>query len=196
MEPSAGNEAALNARIGSSIRRLREKSGLSMRELARRAGISQPFLSQIERGASAPSMVTIYRLAEALDVLPGALLPAPGTASVQVVRASEGRMLPVSGEPNSAAGRALLMRPDTTLEVMEYLIEPGQYLEEWFSLRGDLAVYVVTGQLDVEVEGAGTWRLGPRDMISHNAELRHRWFLVGDEPAHVILAVVHPSDGQ
>jgi transcriptional regulator with XRE-family HTH domain len=187
VEPSAGNEAALNARIGSSIRRLREKSGLSMRELARRAGISQPFLSQIERGASAPSMVTIYRLAEALGVLPGALLPAPGTASVQVVRASEGRMLPVAGEPNS---------PDTTLEVMEYLIEPGQYLEEWFSLRGDMAVYVVTGRLDVEVEGAGTWRLGPRDMISHNAELRHRWFLVGDEPAHVILAVVHPSDGQ
>ena len=195
MEPIAQDEATLAARIGVTIRALREKSGLSMRELARRAGISQPFLSQIERGASAPSMVTTYRLAEALGVLPGALLPAPDAAPVTVVRAGEGRMLPVATRADAAVGRAVLMRADNPLEVIEYRVEPGQYLEEWFASAGDLAVYLVSGLLDVEVEGAGTWRLEPGDLIAHPAPLRHRWLLVDDRPAHVLFMIAHPAEG-
>jgi transcriptional regulator with XRE-family HTH domain len=187
------DEAALNARVGATIRALRERAGLSMRELARRAGISQPFLSQIERGASAPSMVTTYRLAEALGELPGALLPAPGQP-VTVVRADEGRGIPVANRPDAAIGRALVMEPGNPLEVIEYRVEPGEYLEEWFALPGDLAVYVVTGELEVEVEGGAPVVLGPRDLVSHPATLRHRWRVRGDAPVHLLFAIAHPPD--
>ncbi|WP_460303595.1 helix-turn-helix domain-containing protein [Actinocorallia aurea] len=183
----------LNARIGAAVRRLREEAGLSMREPTRRSGVSQPFLSQIESGASAPSMITTYRLAEALGVLPGALLPAPDIARVSVTRAGEGRLIPVAARADAAVGRALLMRPDTRLEIIEYVVRPGEYLEEWFQLKGDMGLYVVSGALDVEIEGAGVHRLGPRDLLAQDARLRHRWFLVGDEPAHVLLAIAHPG---
>lgn len=189
------SETALNAMIGQTVKRLREKSGLSMRELARRSGVSQPFLSQIERGASAPSMVTTYRLAEALDVLPGALLPAGPTARVTVVRSDEGRAIPVANRPDAAAGRALLMQPGNPLEIMEYRIEPGQYLEEWFELAGDLAVYLISGVLDVEVEGSPVVRLQAGDLLGHPAAIRHRWLLVDDKPAHALLAIAHPPEG-
>jgi transcriptional regulator with XRE-family HTH domain len=189
------SDVALAARIGATIRTLREKSGLSTRELARRAGISQPFLSQLERGTSAPSMITTYRLAEALGVLPGALLPAPESAHVTVVRADSGASIPVANRPDAAIGRALVMQPDTTLEVIEYVVTPGQYLQEWFQLPGQLALYLVSGLLDVEVEGVGSWRLHPRDLIAHDAALRHRWLLVGDEPAHVLFMLAHPAEG-
>ena len=62
-------EQLLAQRFGQRLRSLREKSQLSTRALAARAGISQPYLSQLERGLSSPSMVTTYRLAEALGVL-------------------------------------------------------------------------------------------------------------------------------
>jgi transcriptional regulator with XRE-family HTH domain len=188
------DEAALAERIGAEIRLLREKAGLSMRQLALAAGISQPFLSQIERGASAPSMVTTYRLAEALHVLPGALLPAPDTALVTVVRADEGRMIPVANRADAALGRTLLMQAENPLEVAEYLVEPGQYLEEWFSFEGDMAVYLVDGELDVEVEGAGVHRLRSRDLLAHRASARHRWLTVNGRHAHVLLMVAHPGE--
>jgi transcriptional regulator with XRE-family HTH domain len=184
---------ALAERIGAEIRQLRERAGLSMRQLAAEAGISQPFLSQIERGSSAPSMVTTYRLAEALRVLPGALLPAPENTMVTVVRAADGRMLPVANRDDAALGRALIMQSASPLEVIEYLVEPHQHLAEWFQLEAELAVYLISGALDVEVEGVGVWRLGARDLLAHPASLRHRWLLVDDQPAHILLVLAHPS---
>lgn len=195
MPPADVSEATLTARVGATIRGLREKAGLSTRELARRAGISQPFLSQIERGVSAPSMVTTYRLAEALGVLPGALLPAPASAGVTVVRAGGGRAIPVAGRADAAVGRALLMRPDHPLEVIDYMVRPGEYLGEWFQSRGELAMYLVSGQLQVQVEGAGSWLMAPGDLISHDASMRHRWLLVGDEAAHVLCVLSHALPG-
>jgi transcriptional regulator with XRE-family HTH domain len=192
---TSADEAALNARVGAAVRALREKSGFSMRELARRSGVSQPFLSQIERGVSAPSMVTTYRLAEALGVLPGALLPAPAAAQVTVVRSGEGRGIPVANRPDAAVGRALLMQPGNPLEIVEYRIDPGQHIAEWFELPGDCAVYVVDGRLDVEVQGYGVVRLAAGDLVSHPAALPHRWHLVDGGAAHVLFAIAHPSAG-
>ena len=187
-------EKLLAARVGAEIRSLREKAGQSTRQLAAAAGMSQAFLSQIERGLSAPSMATTYRLAEALNVLPGALLPPLERKSpVTFVPAGEGRMLPVSSRDDAALGRTLVMDPDKRLEVVEYVIEPGQYIQEWFRLEGELAVYLVSGAIDIEVEGEGTWRLGPRDFIAHPSGIRHRWHLVDDRPVHLLLVVAHPT---
>lgn len=192
---ASDDEAALNALVGATVRSLREKSGLSMRELARRSGVSQPFLSQIERGVSAPSMVTTYRLAEALEVLPGALLPAPSATRVSVMRAGDGRSIPVANRTDAAVGRALVMQPGNPLEVIEYRVEPGQYLAEWFELPGELAMYLISGVLDVELAGHPTVRLNPGDLISHPASIPHRWHQVDDHPAHVLLAISHPDEG-
>ena len=185
------DETQLAQWVGSKIKALREKQHLSTRQLALRAGISQPFLSQIERGVSTPSMVSMYRLAGALGVAPGALLPSPDADPVTIVRADEGRLLPVAARADAALGRTLLMRPDNDLEVIEYLIEPDQYLAEWFELEGNMATFVITGQIDIEIEGVGTYRLGARDLLAHSAALRHRWELVDNQPAHVILVIAH-----
>ncbi|WP_040813014.1 helix-turn-helix domain-containing protein [Nocardia concava] len=190
--PRDPDEATLAELVGSMVRDLREKSGLSMRELAKRAGISQPFLSQIERGVSAPSMVTTYRLATALGVTPGDLLPAPESERVTVVRADEGLRLPVGDRPDAAVGRALHMRPNSPLEVIEYLVEPGQFIGGWFESTGVTGVYVVSGQLEVELIGVGRIRLGPRDFVDFPSTIRDRWHLVDDQPAHVLLVIAQP----
>ena len=43
------------------------------------------------------------------------------------------------------------------------------------------------------VEGEGTWRLGPRDLLTHAAVLRHRWTLASECAAHLLLVIVHPG---
>ena len=56
------------ARLGEIIRRQRELSDLSMRQFADLAGISNPYLSQIERGLRAPSERVLDSIAAALRV--------------------------------------------------------------------------------------------------------------------------------
>lgn len=179
-------EPDVGAAVGGEIRRLRHVAGMSTRELAERAGVSQPFLSQVERGASAPSMASVYKLARALGVRPGDLLPAVQPPTVVVVRADEGRMLPVADHPRAALGRALLLRDSSALEIVEYTFGPDEYIEEWFDSPGESAVYVVTGSLEVDIAGAGTYRLDAGDLIQLPAETRDRWRLVGAEPARVL----------
>jgi transcriptional regulator with XRE-family HTH domain len=183
----------LNQLVGATVRALREKAGLSMRALAASAGVSQPFLSQVERGVSAPSMSTVYRLASALGVVPGDLLPTLPPDPVTVVRASEGQFLPVTEQVEAARGRILMSQSDRMLELIEYRIEPGQYLEEWFESQGEMALYVVQGTLDIELEGHGTWRLRSRDLIYHPGMVRHRWLLVDARPVQVLLVVGRPA---
>jgi transcriptional regulator with XRE-family HTH domain len=54
--------------IGQFIRDLRSNARISLRELADRAGVSNPYLSQIERGLRRPSAEVLSQLADALRV--------------------------------------------------------------------------------------------------------------------------------
>jgi len=54
--------------IGAFIRDLREDARISLRQLAEKAGVSNPYLSQIERGLRKPSAEVLQQLASALRV--------------------------------------------------------------------------------------------------------------------------------
>ncbi len=54
--------------VGSFIRQQRERSAISLRKLAERAGISNPYLSQIERGLRKPSAEILKSIARALSI--------------------------------------------------------------------------------------------------------------------------------
>jgi transcriptional regulator with XRE-family HTH domain len=54
--------------LGEFIRRQRELSEVSMRQFAELAGISNPYLSQIERGLRAPSEQVLQSIADVLHV--------------------------------------------------------------------------------------------------------------------------------
>jgi transcriptional regulator with XRE-family HTH domain len=54
--------------LGDFIRRNRELSEYSMRQFAELVGISNPYLSQIERGLRAPSEHVVQSIADALKV--------------------------------------------------------------------------------------------------------------------------------
>jgi transcriptional regulator with XRE-family HTH domain len=54
--------------LGSFIRQQREQAKLSGRNLAKRAGVSNPYLSQIERGLRKPSAEILQAIAGALRI--------------------------------------------------------------------------------------------------------------------------------
>ena len=54
--------------LGDYLRQQRESAQLSLRQLAEQAGVSNPYLSQIERGLRKPSAQVLQQLAKALRI--------------------------------------------------------------------------------------------------------------------------------
>jgi transcriptional regulator with XRE-family HTH domain len=66
--------------LGDIIRRQRELNALSMRQFAQMVGISNPYLSQIERGLRDPSEKVVEAIARSLELSADALYEQAGVA--------------------------------------------------------------------------------------------------------------------
>ena len=76
---ASGDDRSSRAQaLGAFIRRQREAANLSLRGAAERAGISNPYLSQLERGLHEPSVRVLSAVARALRVPADELLHQAG----------------------------------------------------------------------------------------------------------------------
>ena len=64
----SNDKAAAASEIGEFIREQRQLAEMSLRRLADVAGVSNPYLSQVERGLRKPSAQILQQLAKALQV--------------------------------------------------------------------------------------------------------------------------------
>jgi transcriptional regulator with XRE-family HTH domain len=136
--------------IAASLRRERERHGISLTELARRAGIAKSTLSQLEAGTGNPSVETLWALAVVLDV-PFSRLVDPPAAPVQVLRAGEGITIPSEHAPFT--GTLLAACPPRARRDLHVIAaEPGAARTADSHIPGTTEHMVVT---------AGRWRAGP-----------------------------------
>ena len=84
------------ASVGEYIREQRSAAQLSLRQLATAAGVSNPYLSQVERGLRRPSAEILAQIAKALEISSeslyiraGILEPRLGDASVTAALAND-----------------------------------------------------------------------------------------------------------
>jgi transcriptional regulator with XRE-family HTH domain len=93
--------------FGSFVRTQRQLAKLSLRELAELATVSNPYLSQIERGLHEPSIRVIKAIANALDISTETLLTQVGLVGAD---GDEGRIhgateAAISGDPYLTDGQ-------------------------------------------------------------------------------------------
>lgn len=124
--PAADGTAAtgLGAIIAASLRRERERAGLSLSELAKRAGVAKSTLSQLESGTGNPAVETLWALGVALGV-PFSRLVEPPRPTMQVIRAGTG---PVIHAQESAYAATLLAAcpPGARHDIYRVVAQPGQ----------------------------------------------------------------------
>jgi transcriptional regulator with XRE-family HTH domain len=94
--------------LGDYIREQRRSAQISLRQLARQAGVSNPYLSQIERGLRKPSAEILQQIAKALRISAEALYVQAG-----ILEEREGTEL----------AQALLYDPHLTERQKQVLIE-------------------------------------------------------------------------
>ena len=82
--------------IGAFIKGLRENARMSLRQLAEHANISNPYLSQIERGLRKPSAEVLAQIAQALRVSTPAMYLKAGLLGTDD---NEGVLAAIAGDP-------------------------------------------------------------------------------------------------
>ncbi|MDT7576239.1 MAG: hypothetical protein QOH17_2572 [Pseudonocardiales bacterium] len=97
--------------IGSYIRSQRESAQVSLRQLARTAGVSNPYLSQIERGLRKPSAEILQQIAKGLRISAEALYVKAGI---------------LEEKPASAVTDAVLVDPSLTERQKQVLLDVYQ----------------------------------------------------------------------
>jgi transcriptional regulator with XRE-family HTH domain len=95
--------------IGEYIRQQREQAKISMRQLASAAGVSNPYLSQIERGLRRPSAEILQQIAKGLRISAEALYVQAGILEDR--------------RPDSGVRAAVLADPDLTERQKQVLLE-------------------------------------------------------------------------
>jgi transcriptional regulator with XRE-family HTH domain len=71
----------------SQIKRIRTQKSISQMELSLRADLSQSFLANLEKGKKQPSVFTIIKIADALEVSPKDFFPESiGIATKQQIK--------------------------------------------------------------------------------------------------------------
>jgi transcriptional regulator with XRE-family HTH domain len=96
--------------LGEIIRQQRELGELSMRQFAELAGISNPYLSQIERGLRAPSQAVLDQIARTLKVSADALYEQAGVAPPGAAPEAGGVLDAIANDPRLTARQRSALR--------------------------------------------------------------------------------------
>src|SRR5512133_1256001 len=75
--------------VGTNLRRIRVRRGLSLERLAQASGVSRAMLSQVELGRSTPTINVVWRIARALEVPFSSLIAEDATRGTSVLRRSD-----------------------------------------------------------------------------------------------------------
>ncbi len=109
--------------LGDFIRRQRKQANLSLRQLAERTRLSNPYLSQIERGLHQPSMRVIKLISEALNVSAETLLTHAGLLQSARQSAATAASAAAGTDPDAAPD-------DSGTDSVERAIEADRRLSE------------------------------------------------------------------
>lgn len=180
----------LSGVVGATIALQRATHGLTIEELARRSSISTGLLSQLERGIGNPSLGTLTRLAQALDIPIGAFFTGTTTETDIVVHPHTRKRL-VLAERNLTYQ---LLVPDLQGALSMLHIElPPQWTNEHDPFRhtGEECMLVLEGPIETHAEER-TFLLSAGDSIRFTSTIPH-WYRTFEHGAVLITAMTPPS---
>jgi len=166
IEPPASH--ATNT-LGSRLRQLRTKRGLSLARVASAAGISVGFLSALERSHMSASVGTLRRLAryyrtKILDFFD------PPKLNSRLVRPSQRKVL----EAGPGVRMELLAGGNAVMEPHLFRIKPRAGSGESYAHEGEEFLFVLRGELKIALAGE-EYHLKRGDSFYFESSTPHRW---------------------
>jgi transcriptional regulator with XRE-family HTH domain len=177
--------------LGERIRHYRTLKKMNGNELAKKAGVSRSLISQIEQGTANPSIDTLRKITQALEI-PIVLLFEESNPSIGILVTKNKRKMLKVPESNLVFE---LLTPDLNRKI-EFLwieIEPGEQVEPVaFAHEGEECAVILEGQLFFRINDE-EYILNPGDSISFDSSQPHSIANPGPEKVVLVTAITPPS---
>ena len=182
--------AALSGQLGKTVQRLRKGSNRSLSELSERSGVAKSIISQIERNETNPTLSTIWRLAQALEVPIERVLQ--GSEDEPFLEKSARTDTPILVSDDGRCRLAIIgwIKTVEWLQWYDFSAEPGGVLASDPHQRGSVeCLSVLEGELEVEVAGViEIARAG--DTLRYRADRPHVIRNMSDRPAQATMVCI------
>lgn len=182
----------VNIDIGSKIKNIRIKKNLSIAQLAKKSDLSPGLISQIERNSVNPSIASLWKLANGLDISIGSLFDEEEKHKTNpIVRKNERKRI-LTSDSNATYE---LLSPDLNrkIEFLYIRIKPNDCTnKELVTHEGEECGIVLRGRLMVKT-AKGDFILEEGDSICFDSTIPHRYINLGDEECISIWAMTPPS---
>ena len=180
----------VSGQLGKTVQRLRKAYNLSLSELAEQSGVAKSIISQIERNETNPTLATIWRLSQALDVSIERVL---ATADDEPFIGKSSRAdTPILVSEDGRMRLAIIGWIDTVewLQWYDVVSEPGGVLESEAHQRGSVeCLSVLEGEFEVELGGA-VQRGKAGETLRYRCDRPHTVRCVGDAPGRATMVCI------
>ena len=174
-EPSAFLEVAMNQAIGVRLREERHRLGLTLQDVADRSGLSLGMISKIENAQTSPSLRTLARLSQAIDVPVTTFFRGfEEERDASYVRAGEGIELVRQGTRHGHRYELLAAAKGAQRRVQPFLVTLTEQSETFplFQHDGVEFLYALKGSVLYRY-GQHTYQLEPGDSLMFDGTIAH-----------------------
>lgn len=179
----------LEEQIGNKIKNLRNQNGLTQQELADRLDLTKGFISQMERGLTAPSVAT---LADIIECLGSNLADFFNEKEdTQIVFKPEDCFEKVDKAQNSTLW-LVPMAQKNQMEPILVTLKPRESLPFDKPHEGEEFGYILEGSVKLSF-GEKTYRLDAGDSFYYSAAKRHKLESDGQTEAKILWVSTPPS---
>ena len=176
--------------IGQRIQTLRKRCGLSIRQLAGQAKVTPGIISCIEHGKNSPSISTMQKILSALGTDLASFFAQDHQRQKGPVFLREHMRAISDGDRTYTI--VFSKQPGVGVEMFDETIRRSKRRPPSETLKCDVAGYILSGNLVVEVKKQGKQVLRPGDAFYIPKGQEHRGFAADDKPVRLV-TVYHPA---
>ncbi|MBT8765591.1 cupin domain-containing protein [Metapseudomonas boanensis] len=179
--------------LGTRIRALRKRRGMTLSELAEQSNLTAGYISQLERNLAYPSIPALFNIARSLGVTIQWFFASEANTTEAdkgyVVRRNSRMSLHYE---DGIIDELLSPQPSRQLEILHSRFPPGAYSEESYSHEGEEAGYILSGEFELWV-GDKHFLLQEGDSFSFSSQEPHRYGNPGDRDTLVLWVITPPT---
>jgi transcriptional regulator with XRE-family HTH domain len=177
--------------IGKKIKELREKRGLTMKRLSELVSCTPSLISQLEKGKTDPSISTLKKIADALNVNIVDFFSFESSENDVITRSDKRVVMQL---PRWDARIQSLIRAigKKRMQAFYTVIKPGGGSHGLYSHDGEEFGIVLKGEMELMLENK-IYKVGENDSFYFSSQIPHDWNNNGNQDVEVVWVITPPT---
>jgi transcriptional regulator with XRE-family HTH domain len=171
--------------IGSKIKSLRLKKGLTQEELGERTDVTKGYISQLERELTSPSIETLFSLLEVLGTTPKEFFDEP-KKNMKVVYSPADQTTYVNDELKYRIRWLVPRSNENEMEPIHISFDKNGEFKQFEPSLAETFIYILSGEIEIEL-GNRTFTAVKGDSVYYEASDHHRILNANNGPSELLL---------